>query len=111
MAKPSLTVIKGFGFTVPVSDIASEDRIGSGPPPVDPPTGGGDNGAMEARVKALEDSMSLLRTDVAVVRSNYASREDLHKELGSQTWKIIGWVTGLSAGLVAAVYFVATHVK
>lgn len=75
---------------------------------------------MEQRVKALEETMASLRQDVAIVRSNYATREDLasvrtemqglradlHKSLNEQTWKVIG----AAALLAAAVYAFAKYV-
>lgn len=39
---------------------------------------------MHQRVKKLEKQVTSLVTDVAVIQSNYATKEDLHKETGSQ---------------------------
>jgi hypothetical protein len=79
--------------------------------------GGGDDGGMDARIKALEDLTKTVSTDVAVIKSNYATREDLfratgdlHKTINDQTWKLITWTTGLGAALVAATYFLARHI-
>ncbi|AZG09892.1 hypothetical protein EGT29_19640 [Pigmentiphaga sp. H8] len=72
----------------------------------DPP----DHDEMERRVKALEDAMVQVRETMAVVRSNYATKEDLHKELNSQTWKLITWTTGICTLLVAATFFIATKI-
>ena len=75
----------------------------------DPP----DNGAMDARVTKLEDFAldtrdRLTRIEVRMdsFERNFASKEDLHKELHSMTWRIFG----ACAGLVAAVYFIAKYV-
>jgi len=59
---------------------------GGGPP---------DDGAMEARVKALEDALSTVKTDLAVIKSNYATKADIAEAKNS----IIMWV--VSAVLLA----------
>lgn len=80
-------------------------------PPLDNGGGGGNYGDMEARVKALEDSLNALQQDVAVIRSNYATKEDLHKELSAQTWRLVTFVCSFGTALVAATYFIAKHVQ
>ena len=62
--------------------------------------GGGDD--MLERVKKLEEQMASLVTDVAVIKSNYATKEDLHKEIGSQTKWIAATIIG-TTGLSLAV--------
>jgi hypothetical protein len=59
---------------------------------------------VEARLTALE-------RDVAVIRSNYVTKEDLHKEINAQTWRLITFVCGFGTALVAATYFIATHTR
>ncbi|MCR1319998.1 hypothetical protein NR352_24030 [Enterobacter soli] len=49
--------------------------------------GGGDD--MLERVKNLETKVTSLVTDVAVLKETVATKESLHKELNSQTWKIV----------------------
>lgn len=85
---------------------------GGGGPPHD--------GGMDERVKKLEnlaektvDRLTVIERDVAVMKSNYATKEDmrslaveLHKELHATTWKIIGTV----ALLCAAVFWMARNV-
>ncbi|MGZ7030225.1 MAG: hypothetical protein ACXVG9_12945 [Terriglobales bacterium] len=61
---------------------------------------------MEARVRRLEDDLSVLKNDVAVMRSNYVTKEELHKELHAMTWKIIGTF----AVLCGAVFWIARNV-
>lgn len=80
-----------------------------------------DNGGMEARVTKLEAATFQLQQDVAVIKSNYATRADLigvegalraelHKAINEQTWKLITWTTGLGAGLVAITFYIARSV-
>ncbi|WP_275386351.1 hypothetical protein [Xenorhabdus bovienii] len=45
--------------------------------------GGGDD--MLQRIKELKKDVSTIKTDVAVIRSNYVTRADLHEEIGKQT--------------------------
>jgi hypothetical protein len=82
-------------------------------------TGGGppDDPRMEERVKKLESLVEKtverivnIERDMAVVRSNYATKEDLHKEISAQTWKLVSFVCGFGTALVAATYFIANHV-
>ncbi|MCW2473393.1 hypothetical protein J5067_02025 [Candidatus Symbiopectobacterium sp. NZEC151] len=44
---------------------------------------------MLERVKNLENKVSTLSTDVAVIKATMCTKEDLHKELNGQTWKIV----------------------
>ena len=80
-------------------------------------THGGSEPPMDitARVGNLEIDMRDVREGVAVIKSNYATKEDLHREIKDQTWKVIIYVTGLTGtvatGLVAATYFIAKHVS
>lgn len=75
--------------------------------PVDPPSGGGDNTGMEARLARIEAIIPTLATkaDVADLRT------DMHKEFNAQTWKFVTWMTGICTALIGATYFIATHVK
>lgn len=63
-----------------------------------PKAGGpGDNGGMEARVKALEIAMAQAQQDLAVIRSNYATKEDIAStktDIASAKASIIMWVVG-----------------
>lgn len=74
------------------------DDMGGEPP---------DNSDMLARLAKLEAAVP-----------NLATREDLakletavHKAINEQTWKLIGWTTGLGAALVAVAFYIARNVK
>jgi len=44
---------------------------------------GDDHEVMNERITALEKDMAAVKTDLAVIRSNYVTREDLAREIGS----------------------------
>ena len=84
-----------------------------------------DDDLMEERVKKLEDLVERtgerivnIERDTAVVRSNYSTKDDMAKlglamqaEINTQTWKLVTFVCGFGTALVAATYFIATHIK
>ncbi|MDB5933766.1 MAG: hypothetical protein JWQ01_1110 [Massilia sp.] len=41
----------------------------------------------------------------------FATKADLHREINTQTWKLVSFVCGFGTALVAATYFVVTHVR
>ncbi|ELO78586.1 TPA: hypothetical protein JEL63_003363 [Salmonella enterica subsp. enterica serovar Enteritidis] len=49
--------------------------------------GGGDD--MLKRVEKLEEKIASISTDLAVIKATMCTKEDLHKELNGQTWKIV----------------------
>ncbi|WP_264628076.1 MULTISPECIES: hypothetical protein [unclassified Symbiopectobacterium] len=66
----------------PTSSVQLDDILKNG--------GGNDGGdGMLERVKNLENKVSTLSTDVAVIKATMCTKEDLHKELNGQTWKIV----------------------
>ena len=78
-------------------------------PPIDNQTIKEDDKNMETRIEQLEKDMALVKTDVAVIRSNYCTKEDLHREISVQTWRLVIFTCGFGSALVASVYFIAKH--
>ncbi|WP_144417714.1 hypothetical protein [Burkholderia gladioli] len=77
----------------------------SGRPPDDPP--------MEARIAALEAANLETRDRLARIETRLegvATKEDLHREISAQTWKLVKFVCGFGTALVTAAYFVAKYV-
>lgn len=84
-------------------------KEGGGPP---------DNGDMEPRVRALEDfaqqtrdRLTRIETKLDAFPAVFATKEDLHKAINDQTWKIIGAMITLGTLLSAIVFFIARNVK
>ncbi len=67
--------------------------------------------SMEKRVATLEECLGAIKMDMAIVLARNASKEDLHREISAQTWKLVTFVSGFGTALVGATYFIATHVK
>ena len=68
---------------------------------------------MEARIIALEDFAVDARDRLARIETRldtFATKEDLHRELHSMTWKLLsGALTGATA-LVGVVYWIARYI-
>lgn len=60
---------------------------------------------------SLEQRLVAVERDVAVIRSNYVTKEDLHREIAGLTWKLVTFVCGFGTALVAATYFIVTHTR
>ena len=90
--------------------------------------GGGYDGGMEKRVEKLEqvaektaEKLTAIEQDIAVIKNSlphYATKADIsamvvamHSDINSQTWKLVTFVCSFGTALVAAVYYIATHVK
>jgi hypothetical protein len=75
--------------------------------------GNGGGSDMLERVKKLEEKMSSVAIDVAILKDKVATKEDiqsskveLHKELNAQTWKIIGAIVIAISIAVLSKYFI-----
>jgi hypothetical protein len=66
---------------------------------------------LEALAEETSARLTALGQDVAVIRSNYATREDLYQAINAQTWRLVTFVCGFGTALVAATYFIATHAR
>lgn len=70
--------------------------------------GGGGGEMLESRVAKLEQDLTSLKVDISVIKSNYATREDLHKEIGIQTkWIAATIIATTSIALAMAKYLFA----
>jgi hypothetical protein len=66
---------------------------------------------MVTETDKISERLSALERDVAVIKSNYVTKEDLHREMNAQTWRFVTYVAALNSFLVGAIYFLAAHVK
>ena len=73
---------------------------------------------LEGIAEKTSAQLTALEKDVAVIKSNYATKEDvtrlegsMHKELTAQTWRIVGFMVTFGTAITAAVYFIARNVK
>lgn len=62
------------------------------------------------RVVKIESVIPTLATKEDLVREIGGLRTELHKEIGAQTWRIIGATLTFGAMLTAAVFFIARNV-
>lgn len=83
------------------------------------PTGGEPpyDGDMEARVTKLEaaaqdtrDRLVRIEARMENFESTFATKADLHRELGAQTWRIIGAMLTFGTLLTAATFFIARNI-
>ncbi len=62
---------------------------------------------IDERLGVLERDVAETRIAVAVIQSNYVTKEDLQRELNAQTWRFVTFVAALNSFLVGAIYFLA----
>jgi hypothetical protein len=66
--------------------------------------------AMKARMQRIEERLTRVETDLAIIKSNYVTKEDLHREIAALTWRLVTFVCGFGVALVSSTYFIAAHV-
>ncbi|MGV4242550.1 hypothetical protein [Citrobacter freundii] len=78
----------GEVFQLPLSSPQVENRSHE---PHTSDYGGGNGGGddMLKRVERLEEKVISISSDLAVIKATMCTKEDLHKELNGQTWKIV----------------------
>ena len=68
-----------------------------------------------ARLEKLAEEnsarLTVLERDVAVIRANYATKEDLHREIAALTWRLVTFMCGFGVTLVTATYFIFAHTR
>lgn len=67
--------------------------------------------ALSERVAKIEATLETILPTLATKSDMEMMRADVHKEFNAQTWKFITWMSTIAAALVAATYFIATHVS
>lgn len=91
-------------LSVRMIQIRHNDSSGHPPRgPVDSAAGKADDGGMEARISSLEKDMAAVKTDVAVIRSNYATKTDI----ASLESTILKWFIGTAVTLVGLAFAAA----
>lgn len=66
---------------------------------------------MDTETAKIDERLGALERDVAVIKSNYVTKEDLQRELNAQTWRFVTFVAALNSFLVGAIYFLAAHFR
>jgi hypothetical protein len=110
-------------------DFAAErEKLGRLIDTVDKGGGPPDDPGMEARIKKLEEMADQTRTELRTIDTRLvrietrfdtcATKEDIAKlgvamqsEINAQTWKLVSFVCGFGTALVAATYYISTHLK
>ena len=68
---------------------------------------------MEARIIALEDFAVETRDRLARIETRldtFVTKADLHQELHSMTWKLLGGAMSVASALVGIVYWIARNI-
>ncbi len=68
-------------------------------PSIDKPSRAHEDRAMEDRIRSLEGAVAGITARLDATLPMLATKADLHSEIASQTWKIVGWVTTVDYGL------------
>lgn len=90
-------------------------------PPPEPPSGRGDgphNGPMHERVERLEkfaddsrERLARMEAKLDSFSATFATKEDLHRELHSQTWRFVGAVTTIGIAVIGAMVWIAKNIR
>lgn len=64
---------------------------------------------LAARVGIVEQAIHGIKTDIAIIRSNYVTKEDLQRALLEMTWRIFGLMFATASLLTGTVYYIARH--
>ncbi|WP_228723055.1 hemolysin XhlA [Limnobaculum xujianqingii] len=74
---------------------------------------GGGNDMLEARVKKIEEDLHTIKTDIAVIKSNYSSKEDissirieLHQSISGQTKWVAATIIAVAGASLAVARFI-----
>ena len=68
---------------------------------------------MEARIVALEEFAIETRDRLARIETRldtFVTKADLHQELHSMTWKLLGGAMSVASALVGIVYWIARNI-
>lgn len=86
-------------------------------PPGAGSTGGG-KGIYDARSDARLDNIERFTESIKdrlvkieTKMESFSTKEDLHKELHSQTWKMVGVIITVCTAITAIVYFIARNIR
>jgi hypothetical protein len=63
------------------------------------------------RITAQERELASLKQDVAIIRSNYVTKEDLYRAIEAQTGRLVTFVCGFGTVLVTATWFIFAHTR
>ncbi|WP_159085671.1 hypothetical protein [Burkholderia sp. MSMB0856] len=69
---------------------------------------------METRISAPEAPKRETRERLVRIETrleSVATKEDLHREINAQTWKLVTFVCSFGTALVAATYFLAKNLR
>ena len=65
---------------------------------------------LEAIADTLQADVHAIKTDLAVIKSNYVTKENLQKAMTAATWKILSYVFGFNMVLVTSAYLLGKYV-
>ena len=66
-------------------------------------------GALEVDMRDVRDRLARVETKIDIFATTFATKEDLHQALNTQTWKLVSFVSAFGTAMVGAVFFIARH--